>query len=267
MPPFRAAFLLATAGAAIVTVDACLRGPPSLPVALALFTAYGALITSGVLFLRLRVFVDALLRGPKGEPHVALTFDDGPDPESTRRILAVLAERSAKATFFLIAKKAEKHPALVRELLDQGHEVGLHAYGHDRLFSLRGERAVRDDLTRGVETLERLCGVRPVWFRPPIGHTNPIIARVAEDLDLAVIGWSASARDGTRGAKLEACLGRIKRGLAPGAVLLLHDASERGDYEPLGAELLRAVLDEIEQRKLTVVPLSRFVPIERTAGP
>lgn len=261
MPPFRVLFFAATAGALALSLYAIVREPPPVALSLAALLGYAALVTSGVLLLRMRLFVDAMVRGPRNARGVVLTFDDGPDPRSTPRVLDELDRRGAKATFFVIVKKAEAHPDLVREMIARGHTIALHSYAHDRLFSLRRERVVRADLERGLRVLEDITGSPPnAWFRPPIGHTNPIIARVVDALDLEVIGWSVSARDGTARATEADCLARVRSGLRDGAIVLLHDAAERGDHEPLGPSLVPKVLDEIEARNLTVVPLSTWLP-------
>jgi peptidoglycan/xylan/chitin deacetylase (PgdA/CDA1 family) len=259
-PPFRVVFFGATSCALALTAYSVIRQPPPLEIALACFLAYGALVTTGILLLPMRMFADAVLRGPKSARGIALTFDDGPDPASTPKILDALDARDAKATFFVIAKKAEAHPDLVREIVRRGHAVALHSYAHDRLFSLRGAKAVRADLERGVATLEALTGTRPYWFRPPIGHTNPTIVRICDELDLRIIGWSVSARDGTARAREASCLARVRAGLREGAIVLLHDAAERDDYEPLGPKLVPKVLEAAAAENLTVVPLSSWVP-------
>lgn len=261
MPPFRILFIAATSGAFALTGYSLLREPPPLVLSVLAFTAYGTIVMSGVFVLRMRLFVDAILRGPRGARGVALTFDDGPDPTTTPKILDTLAARGVKATFFIIARKAEAHPELVREILERGHTIGLHSYAHDRLFSLRSERIVRADFERGMRVITDIAGARPAWFRPPIGHTNPTLARVADDFELTTIGWSVSARDGTARAKKDNCLARIRQGLEDGAILLLHDASERGTHEPVGPSLLPEVLDAIEADNLAVVPLTDWITV------
>src|SRR5579862_2650649 len=139
MPPARLAIYAASAGMLGMTARAIAGKAPPLAWAVAALAAYVALILGGVFVLRWRVFVDAVVRGPRGAQGVALTFDDGPDPASTPRILQVLAKRGAKATFFVVGRKVEEHPEVVRAILEQGHAVGLHSYAHDRLFALRRE--------------------------------------------------------------------------------------------------------------------------------
>lgn len=259
MPPARIVFWAATLGGIGFTVYSVLTRPPTLGVAIACALAYSAIIVVGVLSLRLRMFVDAIVAGPEGARGVALTFDDGPDPETTNEVLDVLDRRGVKATFFVIGAKAAKHPEIVKAMIEKGHEVGVHGFAHDRLFSLRGAKRVRADLERAMRTLEGITHERPVLFRPPIGHTNPTIARVADELDLVVVGWSVAARDGIARTKPDDVVARVSRGLEDGAIVALHDAAEHGGRKPAGVTALAAVLDAIEAKNLTVVPLATFV--------
>lgn len=224
MPPARAALYAATLGVLILTVRSLMGAPPPVEWAVLAGLGYVALVLAGVMVLRLRVFADAVVKGPRGARGVALTFDDGPHPTWTPRVLEILAARGAKATFFLVARKAEAHPELVRAILDAGHAVGLHSYAHDRLFSLRGRRRVNEDLSRGIATLEKLTGSRPTLFRPPIGHTNPIIARAADALDLTIVGWTVSGHDGVAFARAADVVARVRRELRDRAIVALHDS-------------------------------------------
>jgi peptidoglycan/xylan/chitin deacetylase (PgdA/CDA1 family) len=259
MPPARVALYAATLGVLVLSVRAVLLGPPPLAWSVLAGLLYLALLLGSVFVLRWRVFVDALVRGPRGSRGVALTFDDGPDPTWTPRVLATLAERKATATFFVIARKAEAHPELVKAILDGGHAVGLHSYAHDRLLSLRSERRVRDDLQRGIAVLEGITGERPILFRPPIGHTNPIIARVADALDLTVVGWTVSGHDGVAWARVDHVVTRVRRDLRDGIIVALHDAPERGDREPAAVKALPAILDAVAAENLDVVPLAGWL--------
>jgi peptidoglycan/xylan/chitin deacetylase (PgdA/CDA1 family) len=257
MPPARAVFYALTVAALAYSVRAVLVGPPPVWAAALALTLYLAALMAGVLSLRLREYVDAQLTAPAGKSGVALTFDDGPDPETTPRVLDALDAAGAKATFFVIGRKAERHPELVREILRRGHDVGLHSYAHDRLFAMRGPRRWRKDLKRGIRALEGITGARPRLFRPPIGHTNPHVAGVLRELGLRVVGWSLSARDGVAGSAsrvAERVLGRVR----DGDIVLLHDASERGDRTPAGVDALPAILRGLEQRGVALVALSAW---------
>lgn len=259
MPPVRVVFYLASVGVLVMTFRALLVGPPPFGWALLVLVGYAGLVLGSVMILRWRVFVDAVVRGPRGAHGVALTFDDGPHPKWTPRVLEALAKHSAKATFFVVGRKAARHPELVKAIVEAGHAVGLHSYAHDRLLSLRREKTVREDLRRGLEAIERITGTRPTLFRPPIGHTNPNIARVADALDLTVVGWSAAGRDGLAGAHADDVVARVRRDLRDGAIVLLHDAPETGDREPAGVKALPAILKAIAAEGLDVVPLAPWV--------
>lgn len=258
MPPARIGFWVLTLTALGFCARAALRGPPPLWVAAIAIGLYVGALMAGVLFLRLRVFVDAVLTGPEDARGVALTFDDGPDPKTTPKVLDALDAAKAKATFFVIGKKAESHPEVVKEIVARGHTVGLHSYAHDRLFAMRGPRTWRADLKRGIAVLENITGERPRLFRPPIGHTNPHVSGVLDELELVTVGWSVSARDGTAG---EASLvtDRVLAGARDGAIVLMHDASERSTHDPPGVEALPEILRGLKKRRLAVTPLLEWL--------
>jgi peptidoglycan/xylan/chitin deacetylase (PgdA/CDA1 family) len=259
MPPARIVLYAATSAVLAMTGFAVFVRPPPLLAAGFALAAYSALLLGGVFLLRWRVFVDAIVSGPPRARGVVLTFDDGPHPGTTSRILDLLARHGACATFFVVGRKAEAYPELVRAILGAGHEIGLHSYAHDRLFALRPERRVREDLERGIAALERITGRRPVLFRPPIGHSNPIIARVADALGLVVVGWTIAGHDGVSWARSPRVVARVKRRLRDGAIVLLHDSAERGDREPASLLALPEILAAIGDARLDVAPLTRWV--------
>ncbi len=259
MPPARIVFWAATIGGIAFTVRSVLTEPPSLAICVACAGLYFALLLTGVFVLRLRMFADAIVRGPSDATGVVLTFDDGPDPVHTREVLDALDVHQAKATFFVIGKKAELHRDVVEEIVRRGHEVGVHGFAHDRFFSLRGSKRVRADLERAIRVLEVITGKTPLLFRPPIGHTNPTIARIADQLDLTMVGWSVRARDGLARTKSDDVLARISRGLEDGAIVLLHDAPENGTRKPAGVTALPAILERIAAKNLRVTPLSTWL--------
>ena len=244
--------VLAFAGRTLVV------GPPPLWLALAVLIAYLAIVSIAVTQLRLRVFVDAMIRGPAKARGVVLTFDDGPDPASTPKILEILDEAGARATFFLIGRKVAKHPDVAKMIVERGHTIGLHSHAHDRLMSLRLANTWRRDLRRGLRAIESATGNGTKLFRPPIGHTNPQAPRVLAELGLKTIGWTISARDGVS-ADHEAVAHRVISQLHDGAIILLHDAAELGDHEPASVIALPKILDAIKDRQLTIVPLTDWL--------
>lgn len=259
MPVARGLFYLATVAAFALVARSLLVGPLPLWISATALTAYVAWVTLGHLVLRLGMFVDVTTRGPKRARGVALTFDDGPHPEHTPKVLDLLDAAGAKATFFVIGRKAEQHPDVVREIVRRGHAVGLHSYAHDRLFSLRSLRVVREDLARAVKVLEGITGERPWLFRPPVGHTSLRIARAVEELDLEVVGWSVRGVDGLARSRPERVAARVIPGLEDGAVVLLHDAAERDTHVPAAIAALPRILEAMDRRNLTAVRVDRWL--------
>lgn len=175
------------------------------------------------------VFGRALGRLPTRNQVVALTFDDGPNPEATPRILDALGEAGVHATFFVLGRHAERWPALVRRVRDEGHALGNHGYFHRKLH-FKTPRYVREDLGRGSDAIADACGMRPALFRAPHGFRSPWVNGIAASLGERVIGWSLGVWDSDRpGADVIAQ--RTVVGARPGSILLLHD----GDgYDPAG---------------------------------
>ncbi len=266
MPAARILFYVATFGALALVVRSLVVEPVPAWITLSALAAYLTIVLAGVFFLRLRMFVDAVCQGPNDARGVALTFDDGPSPTHTPKVLALLDRAKIKATFFVIGKKAEAHPEIVRDIVARGHLVGSHGYAHPRTFAMLSKAAVRADIERSLVVLEKITGERPTLFRPPIGHTNPRIAQVVTDLGLIVVGWSVRAVDGLASAKASRVAARVVRGLEDGAIVLLHDAAERDDHLPASLEALPRILEGMQGRNLDGVTVSDFVEAAREEG-
>jgi peptidoglycan/xylan/chitin deacetylase (PgdA/CDA1 family) len=254
----RSLLVFATMAALAVAARSVLRAPLPLAVSLAAFVGYAGLLVIGVFCPSLEMFADVVRRGPEGARGVALTFDDGPDPASTRIILDLLERAGAKATFFVVGEKTAQHPELVAEIARRGHALGVHGHTHDRLLSLRSLERVRADLARALESLVRATGRRPRLFRPPIGQTNPRIARAARELDLTIVGWSVRAGDGVR-VDPARVVARVVPKLRDGAIVLLHDAAEHGDRVPAAIDALPPILDSLRARGLAAVSLDEWL--------
>lgn len=254
----RAMLYASTLGAVGLGVRSVLSGPVPVPVAAGAVLAFASVIMAGVLDPRLSMFADVQNELPHadGPPRLALTFDDGPSEKTTPRVLDLLDEAGAKGTFFVIGRKLTGVRAqIAREAVRRGHAVACHSFAHDRLFALRGGRRVRADLERALKTIEDVVGVRTKLFRPPIGHTNPTIARVAGELGLRVVGFSVRGYDGTAGARSEDVAERVIAGLDDRAIVLMHDGAERDDHVPCAPEALPAILGAIRSRGLSAVTL------------
>ncbi|MFC0006412.1 polysaccharide deacetylase family protein [Micromonospora siamensis] len=163
------------------------------------------------------------LNGGVGSGRVALTFDDGPDPESTPWFLAVLAEHSVRATFFVLGSMLERSPDLGRRIVAAGHEVGVHGWEHRNLL-LRGPVATWRELSRTRDLVTAVTGRRPLFFRPPYGVLTGAALLAARRLDLRPVLWTCWGRDWTRTATGDSVHDTVRAGLGSGGTILLHDS-------------------------------------------
>ena len=153
---------------------------------------------------------------------MSLTFDDGPTPGCTDRVLDVLGERGVRGTFFVIGWNVERWPELVRRMDAEGHLVGNHSFDHGHLDMFRGAGYWNGQMSRTAELINQIIGKRPALFRPPMGFTTPFIHYAARRRGQTVVTWSRRARDG-RPARSGDLVGRIMRGTGGGDILMLHD--------------------------------------------
>lgn len=252
----RGLLYVASAAGLALLARSLIFGAIPLWLALLAFISYFGIVITGVMVPQLEMFGDVLCRGPSSVAEVALTFDDGPHPEHTLKVLALLDAAGVHATFFLLGSKVEAHPLVAREIVERGHEIGLHGYEHDRWLSLRSPGRIVEDLNKALTAIESATGMRPTLFRPPVGHVSPRTETAASKLGLTLVGWSARGLDGLSGADGHKVAARIRRRLEPGAIVLLHDTAEQGDREPAGVAALPAVLDAIQAQGLKVVPVA-----------
>ncbi len=215
---------LLVAAAALAAAPGMVPFAPYAPLgAIALLHVWGAAVPRSSYFLRVH------WRLPPGCPGLALTFDDGPHPEITPRLLDLLAAAHQQATFFVIGEHVRAHGALLRRMLAEGHALGIHSDRHDRFLAARGTATVRRDLEHCAAAIADATGAAPPrLFRPPIGIKSPSVARAAAELGLSTITWSCRGLDGVARADPARVLARLARGIAPRAILTLHDGHEPG---------------------------------------
>jgi peptidoglycan-N-acetylglucosamine deacetylase len=160
----------------------------------------------------------------RGRPdHVALTFDDGPDPESTPRFLDMLDRLDVRATFFMLAECAVREPVLTRRVAAEGHEVALHGWDHRNLLT-RGPRSVHISLARGRNELAEVTGSLPLLFRPAYGVLSGSALLAAGRLGMRTVLWTGWGKDWTSRATASSVLDTLAPAIGPGATLLLHDS-------------------------------------------
>ncbi|GAB3628856.1 polysaccharide deacetylase [Pandoraea terrae] len=192
---------------------------------------------------------------------VAITIDDGPDPDVTPRVLDLLDAAGASATFFCIGRQAARYPDLCREIVARGHAVENHSEHHHHSFSVRGPRALARELAAAQRTLAGITGVAPRFFRAPAGLRNPFLDPLLHRHGLRLATWSRRGFD-TRQGNPDKVLAALTRGLAAGDILLLHDghAARTPAGEPVIVAVLPALLAEIRARKLRTVTLAASDP-------
>jgi peptidoglycan/xylan/chitin deacetylase (PgdA/CDA1 family) len=195
----------------------------------------------------------------RGRPgHVALTFDDGPDPQSTPQVLDVLDDLGVRATFFCLGDMVQRAPTLTRELADAGHELALHGWHHRNSLGV-GPLALRRSLVRALDLIEECAGVRPVRYRPPYGVVTASTVWAARSLGLSTVLWGAWGVDWAADATPASVLRELAPDLAGGGTILLHDSdctSSPGSWRAtVGA--LRPLVEDLRGRGLEVGPLAQ----------
>ena len=176
--------------------------------------------------IRLGYFVKTYCDNPKEkERKIAISFDDGPHP-MTEKVLDVLQQYQAKATFFCIGTQIEKYPEIFKRIIAEGHLVGNHSYSHSNTFGIFSTQKITDEIRQTDTVIKHLTGKKVLYFRPPFGVTNPRIARATKATSKYVIGWNNRSLD-TVIADENKILERVKSKVAPGGIILLHDTSQK----------------------------------------
>ena len=201
---------------------------------------------------------DACSSLPSHRKCMALTFDDGPYPPYTGRLLDVLKEKKIRATFFLVGEQARLHPDLVRRMVDEGHTIGLHAFRHRDFLKLTEEEKEKD-LQQGKEILQSITGKEPVYWRPPHGFRDSSVMKIASAKDLQVVNWSVIPRDWT-GIDKQEIYNRVMYKAEDGAIVLLHDgdsplykASRQATVDAVGP-----LIDSLREKGYHLVSLEEY---------
>lgn len=254
----------ASLGLHVAAAGAALMAPGAWPWAAGAVVANHLALTAAGLWPRSQLLGPNITRLPdaaaaRGE--VALTIDDGPDPQVTPATLDLLSEWGVRATFFCIAERAREHPALVRRIVDAGHGIGNHSRFHSHRFSLLGPRGFEREITAAQDLLADVCGVRPHCFRAPAGLRNPLLDPVLHRLGLHLVSWTRRGFD-TRESNAQRVLARLQHQLAAGDILLLHDGHARrtATHQPVLLAVLPPLLQRCRELTLRPVSLAEALP-------
>jgi len=178
----------------------------------------------GIFDIRQNIFVQSINSVRKG--NICLTFDDGPDPIMTPKILAILNKHGIKGTFFLIGENVLSNEELVKKISNEGHSIGNHTYYHKATFSISCKNKITEEIKKTNQLLEQITSKKIIFFRPPFGITNPNINIALKKLNLKSIGWGIRSLDTVTNDSIK-LYNKVKKGIDKGeSIILFHDRCE-----------------------------------------
>jgi peptidoglycan/xylan/chitin deacetylase (PgdA/CDA1 family) len=255
--------LYASAAVHVGAAAALLARPHAWPWALSAVAANHLGLAAAGLWPRSQLLGPNWIRLPAhdGESGVAITIDDGPDPDVTPQVLAQLGERRAFATFFCVGERVERYADLTREIVTRGHDIENHSQRHRHNFSLLGPGGLSAEISRAQDSILRVTGSSPRFFRAPAGLRNPFLDPVLARLQLRLASWTRRGFD-TVYANADAVYRRLASPLQCGDILLLHDgnAARNRRGAPVILEVLPRLLDAIAAKQLRTVTLRSALP-------
>jgi peptidoglycan/xylan/chitin deacetylase (PgdA/CDA1 family) len=198
-------------------------------------------------------------RGPAERPFVAMTFDDGPHPQNTPRLLDMLRARNIKATFYVIGRSVDNYPQIVRRIVAEGHEIGNHTYTHRNLTKLSDSEVLRE-LTRTRDSIAKASGVQPRTMRPPYGALlQRQRSMIHQDFGYPTVLWSVDPRDWQRPG-VSVVTSRILSSSHNGAIILAHDL-----HAP-SVDAMPGTLDGLLRKGFKFVTVSQMIAMKESAA-
>ena len=260
--------LAASAGVHAAAAAWAVSDPSRWPVALGAVALNHAAIAAACVAPRSGLLGPNLTRVGGATGVVALTFDDGPDPEVTPQVVALLASAGVTASFFCVGQRAVRHPEVVAAVRGNGHGIENHTHHHHHGFAFSGPGALTAEIQRGQDAIAAVAGIAPRFFRAPAGMRNPWVPGAVADVGLRYVSWTrrgfdAVSRDPARVAA------RLTRGLTAGDILLLHDGHARRGAagRPVVLDVLPALLQRCRDAGLRPVTLDEALPARHAPCP
>ncbi len=203
-------------------------------------------------------YLPVISRGTCSQKAVALTFDDGPDPESTPQILSLLEKHNKKATFFVNGQRALRHPQIMAAILAQGHTIGNHSHRHDNFIMCKSSKALRKEIEDAQHVFINL-GIKPLCFRPPVGITNPKLGKVLAQLGMMAVNFNRRAGDfGNR--RIAHLSQRILNKVTANDIIMLHDIRPADNAQAAHwLNELNKIFVGLDDKGLAVLPLEILV--------
>ncbi|MCF8374247.1 MAG: polysaccharide deacetylase family protein [Bacteroidales bacterium] len=224
---------------------------------LPLIVVYILILFFGVNYIGWNFFINSLNKGNSTEKHIALTFDDGPNPEITPKVLALLNKSEAKAAFFCIGKNIVGHEDIVAAIHSEGHIIGNHSYSHAVTFDLMSSQKMAQEIEDTNQLIFNIIKKKPILFRPPFGVTNPNLAKAIRHTGMTSIGWSLRSFDTVKNE--EQVLRKVKKKIKAGDIILFHDSSEKT------IKYLEKLLTYFSENGFKIVSLDQLLKIHAYA--
>ena len=205
-------------------------------------------------------FLPIITHGEPTQKTVAITFDDGPDPLSTSKLLGLLSKYNVKATFFVSGKNAARYPDLMNAIIQAGHTVGNHTFHHDNFIMLKGKNALKKEIESAQNVL-KIYGIRPFVFRPPAGITNPTLGNILVKFGMHCVNFRCRAFD-TGNRKIRNLAKKILQRVRPGDIILLHDIIPAKKTDNTLSDWLNEIekiLVGLKKKGLSILPLSEII--------
>lgn len=215
---------------------------------------YMALIIYGSLSIQSNFHAQAYCYANTSEKEIALSFDDGPNPEFTPQVLSLLAQYDASAMFFVIGKNIHGNENLLKQIDSAGHSIGNHSYTHSFFVDFKSFEGFKNELNRTAESVYKIIGKRMNLFRPPYGVTTPNLAKASKELNYSIIGWSIRSFD-TTAVSAQIINRRVQSQIKPGAIILFHDSSDKT------IEILKQTLNFAKENGYKIVSVERLLKI------
>ena len=214
--------------------------------------AYLTVVTYGTVILSAQFFVPVKYKGKVSSGAIAITFDDGPIPGKTEKILEVLRFHKVQAAFFCIGNQVADNSTLTKQIHNDGHLIGNHSYWHKGTFDLQPAKKILDELIATDHAIHSAIGLKPTFFRPPYGVTNPMVASAIVKGGYKTIGWSIRSLD-TISKDREALFGRVTKSLKSGDIVLFHD------YCTITLEILPDFITHVHNHGLKIVRVDQLL--------
>ncbi|MDD5489367.1 MAG: polysaccharide deacetylase family protein [Candidatus Moranbacteria bacterium] len=210
---------------------------------------------------KIHIFGAVINHGSRKSKKVALTFDDGPYGSASEKILDILKEKNAKATFFVLGNNAGKYPRILKRMTAEGHLVGNHSLDHSSLLFLKSRKNYLKNMTASEENIFSVLGKRPRFFRPPWGLKYPEMMAALESKGYLVILWDIITLDPFSWAGKKIILRKIMNNLRPGSIIALHDGRDtKIDYPRNNIiEALPEIIDGIRAKGFEIAPLDQLI--------